>query len=213
MWSGYPSPLLLSSFFFSSPFFFLFLSFNSWDRQVYIYNDDNGQPTVFKKNDTIAFNWILANYHSSMAIDNDDGSAFYDTHDNVFISASSGAAYGGNSLKSDFGGHSNFHHDNLDLFWSSGFGINGQLEGYADGYYGNYLYQSKDGNYGGGQTCSGAGKTVVYGNTIWTPTGAVTECGTSLANWQSQGNDVGTVGAPYPTDDVVLGVARKILSL
>ena len=26
-----------------------------------------------KKNDTISFNWILANYHSSMAIDNDDG--------------------------------------------------------------------------------------------------------------------------------------------
>ena len=39
-----------------------------------------------------------------MAIDNDDGSAFYDTHHNVLWSASSGAAYGGNSLKSDFGG-------------------------------------------------------------------------------------------------------------
>lgn len=32
--------------------------------------------------------------------------AFYDTHHNVLWSASSGAAYGGNSLKSDFGGHS-----------------------------------------------------------------------------------------------------------
>jgi hypothetical protein len=45
-----------------------------------------------------------------MAIDNDDGSAYYDTHHNVFISASIGAAYGGNSLKSDFGGHSNCKH-------------------------------------------------------------------------------------------------------
>lgn len=105
--------------------------FNSWNRQVYIFDDPvTGQPTVFKQNDTIAYNWILANYHSSMAIDNDDGSAYYDTHHNVFISASAGAAYGGNSLKSDFGGHSNFHHDNLDLFWSQGFGIVQALEGF-----------------------------------------------------------------------------------
>lgn len=46
------------------------------------------------------------------------------------------AAYGGNSLKSDFGGHSNFHHGNLDLFFGKGFGISGQLAGYADGGYG-----------------------------------------------------------------------------
>jgi hypothetical protein len=110
----------------------------AWDRQVYIYDADGqgGQPTIYKRNDTIDHNWILANYHSSMAIDNgtwgvllrgservteegapdppapppnplpshhaDDGSAFYNTHDNVFIAAPSGAAYGGNSLKSEW---------------------------------------------------------------------------------------------------------------
>lgn len=47
--------------------------FNSWDRVVYLFDGKDGTPTVFKKNDTISFNWILANYHSSMAIDNDDG--------------------------------------------------------------------------------------------------------------------------------------------
>ena len=52
-----------------------------------------------------------------------------DTHDNVFIVEPSSAAYGGNSLKSDFGGHSNFHHDNLDLFFDKGYGITGQLPG------------------------------------------------------------------------------------
>ncbi len=79
----------------------------SWDRQVFVYDGDGngGSPTVIKQFDEIAYNWILANYHSSMAIDNDDGSAYYETHDNVFIAAPSGAAYGGNSLKSDFGGH------------------------------------------------------------------------------------------------------------
>ena len=55
--------------------------FNSWDRVVYVYDGDgpvasDGSGTVMKKNDTISYNWILANYHSSMAIDNDDGSCF-----------------------------------------------------------------------------------------------------------------------------------------
>ena len=36
-------------------------SFNSWNRQVYIYDDANGNPTVQKMNDTISYNWILAN--------------------------------------------------------------------------------------------------------------------------------------------------------
>eukprot|EP01079_Euglenida_sp_SAG-EU17-18_P010637 gene10638-1933_t len=188
--------------------------FNSWDRVPYLFDGPDGKPTVFKQNDTIAFNWVLANYHSSMAIDNDDGSCFYDTHDNVFISASSGAAYGGNSLKSDFGGHSNFHHGNLDLFWSEGFGISGQLDGYSDGYYNNYLYMAKDGKYGGGQACKGsAGETIVGGNTIWTPTGTVTECGMPLEQYQKQGGDQGTKALPYPEDSEVLQVARKILNL
>lgn len=52
--------------------------------------------------------------------DTDDGSCFFDTHDNVLIAAASDANYGGYSLKSDFGGHSNFHHDNLDLCGRAG---------------------------------------------------------------------------------------------
>jgi hypothetical protein len=103
----------------------------------------------------------------SMAVDNDDGSAYYNTHHNVMIYAASDAAYGGNrcvgqratrvgcgmavcrltpyhrdwhcvaafvtrSLKSDFGGHDNFHSFNLDLFFGKGFGIDDALEGHAD---------------------------------------------------------------------------------
>ena len=147
-----------------------------------------------------------------MAIDNDDGSAYYDTHDNVFISASSGAAYGGSSLKSDFGGHDNFHHANVDLFWNDGYGICPQIEGHADGYYDNYLYLAKDGNYGSG-ACAAPGKTVVGGNTIWSPTGAITECGQTLAQWQAQGNDAGTTASAYPADSVVLAQVKKTLGM
>jgi len=154
--------------------------FNSWDRVVYLYDGDNDgdNGTVLKKNDTISFNWMLANYHSSMAIDNDDGSCFYDTHSNVFIAEPSGAAYGGNSLKSDFGGHSNYHHGNLDLFFDKGYGISGQIAGYEDGYYDNYLYMSSDGAYG-------SGSPIVHGNTIWSPTGNVTENGKPLKDYKT----------------------------
>lgn len=82
-----------------------------------------------------------------------------------------------------------------------------------DGYYNNFLWMGQDGDYGGGQTCSGAGKTIVFNNTIWTPTGKVTECGTSLQNWQSQGNDLGTTASTFPSDQVVLNLARSILGL
>ena len=142
-----------------------------------------------------------------------DGSSYYETHHNVLWSASSGAAYGGNSLKADFGGHSNLHHDNLDLFWSLGFGICGTLPGFEDGYYGNYLYLAKDGNYGSGQNCALTGGTIVGNNTIWSPTGAITECGKSLADFQATGGDPGTTASPYPDDSVVLGVAKALLGL
>ena len=190
-----------------------------WDRVVYVFDGDEAETksgTVFKKNDTISFNWILANYHSSMAVDNDDGSCFYDTHDNVFIAEPSGAAYGGNSLKSDFGGHSNFHHGNLDLFFSNGYGITEQLPGYEDGYYGNYLYMSADGDYGHvRQDGVGSGAPVVHSNTVWSPTGNVTEGGKPLKDFQKEDrrNDPGTTAAPYPDDGVVLAVARQILKM
>lgn len=116
-------------------------------------------------------------------------------------------------LPQDFGGHSNFHHDNLDLFWSSGFGIAPALPGYQDGYYGNYLYQAKDGNYGGGQNCDLAAGTIVGGNTVWTPTGAVTECGKTLAAFQATGGDPGTTAGPYPADSVVLSLAKTLMGL
>ena len=111
------------------------------------------------------------------------------------------------------GGHSNFHHHNVDLFWNNGFGICRQADGFADGYYDNYLWISRDGNYGSGQMCTGGAKTIVGGNTIWSPKGNITECGTSLAAWQAKGNDVGTKAMAYPPDETVLSVVRRTLRM
>jgi len=180
---------------------------------VYVYDGEDGAKngTVLKKNDTISFNWMLANYHSSEDVDNDDGSCFYDTHDNGLIAEPSSPfpRGGGNSLKSDFGGHSNFHHGNLDLFFNRGFGLMAQLPGFEDGYYDNYLYMIEDGDYG-------SGSPVVHGNTVWSPSGNVTEGGKPLAEFQKEDpkhNDPGTVASAYPEDKVVLSLARSILKM
>lgn len=45
------------------------------------------------------------------------------------------------------------------------------------GYYDNILYMTQDGTYGNGQTCSGGAATIVRNNTIYSPTGNVSECG------------------------------------
>ena len=71
----------------------------------------------------------------------------------------------------------------------------------------------QDGSYGDGQACSGPAATKVFGNTLWSPTGAVQECGMSLAQYQAQGGDPGTTAAPYPDDATVLTLARSILSV
>jgi hypothetical protein len=70
-----------------------------------------------------------------------------------------------------------------------------------------------DGNYGNGQSCTGPGKTIVGGNTIWSPTGAIKECGTTLADWQSKGNDVGTTASAYPADSVILAQVKTTLGM
>ena len=119
-------------------------------------------------------------------------------------------------MKSDFGGHDNVHHDNIYAYVGSGFSICNQLKGHPDQFYSNHLIQDHDGDYGGGQACkttSSEDATVVHDNAVYTPTGAVTECGMTLAQWQAAGNDPGTTAAVTPSDDVILTLARAALGM
>ena len=63
--------------------------FNSWDRQVWEWMDDSsGVPvkSIIKKYDEIKGNFFIGNYYGQEPIDNDDGSAYYNTHHNFFVS-------------------------------------------------------------------------------------------------------------------------------
>ena len=67
-----------------------------------------------------------------------------------------------------------------------------------------------DGDYGK------KGSPIVHSNTIWSPTGAVTEGGKPLKEFQKEDpahNDPGSVALPYPNDGAVLAVAKEILKL
>jgi len=91
--------------------------FNSWDRVPYITTIRNGTPSTTPAYREISRNFILSTYASQEAIDTDDGSSYYHTHDNLF-------AYAANGLKSDFGGHHNEHVHNVYAWvnncWGSG---------------------------------------------------------------------------------------------
>ena len=170
---------------------------------MYVTKVKNGTAQPDKAYDNIYSNFIIANYNSQEAIDNDDGSNNYNTHDNFF-------AYSGNGMKNDFGGHDNHHHNNIYAYVGHGYGIVGQLPGHVDMFYDNTVVMTKDGDYGNG-ACSGSAMTVVHDNRIHTPTGKVTECGMSLKDWQAKGNDPGTTADVWPSDDDLVSATKKLL--
>jgi hypothetical protein len=116
----------------------------------------------------------------------------------------------------DFGGHTNIHHHNVYAFIGAGFSICNQLEGHPDQFYSNHVIQNSNGNYGNGQACTDGPQnamTIVYNNSVYTPSGSVTECGMSLAAWQAKGGDPGTTAAVTPDDDTILGLMRQALGM
>ena len=179
--------------------------FNSWDRQVYVTKVRNGKPNPDKDYDYIESNFMIANYHSILAIDNDDGSNYYKTHGNFFV-------YSGRGMKNDFGGHDNHHYNNIYAYVGTGFRINSQLEGHEDYFYNNTVVMTGTGDYGN-PTCDGPGKTVLHDNHIYNKDGKVTECKMSLAEWQAKGNDPGTTAATWPDDDRLVKMTKWLLNI
>jgi len=172
--------------------------FNSWDRQVYV-TDIDQRPGVPQYND-IHNNFLVANYQGQEAIDNDDGSAYYKTHDNFFI-------YSGNGMKNDFGGHDNHHYNNVYAYVGRGLGICGQVKGHEDYFYGNKVIIEKANPALGNYACDGDAKTVVHDNAIYTTDGKATECGHQAP--YTKGTTVGVIPAP----DQIIAWAKEKLGL
>lgn len=79
----------------------------------------------------MANNYLHANYGGAQGFDNDDGSSWYDHHDN-FVR--------GGGFKMDYGGHSSIFHSNfviVDNGWGNVFNVAGMFQGHEDFFYDN----------------------------------------------------------------------------
>lgn len=179
--------------------------FNSWDRQPFLTTVRTGEPSMQMAWREIHHNFFIDNYSQQENVDNDDGSAYYKTHDNFLV-------YGDQGLKNDFGGHDNHHFRNIYAYaghcWGDGAK---QIDGHED-----YIYDNRcvlGGSDVGSVTCSGTGKSVLYNNKYYNEKGEVTECGSSLADWQAKDpkNDPGSKVSKLPDDMIIIGWAEELL--
>ena len=150
----------------------------------------------------IHHNFFIDNYSPQENVDNDDGSAFYRTHDNFMV-------YGGQGMKNDFGGHDNHHYNNIYAYVGQGLGVCPQQTGHEDYFYNNRVVMT--GSKVGSFTCSGVGKTVIHDNQYFNPSGSVQECNMSLEDWQKQGEDKGSTASTLPSDDTIISWAKSLL--
>ena len=118
----------------------------------------------------IHHNFFMDNYSPQENVDNDDGSRYYKTHDNFLV-------YGGRGMKTDFGGHDNRHEGNIYAYVGEALGVCGALDNHEDVFTGNTVVLT--GHTVGGPQCHAPGKTVMFNNSYFTPTGQVSECGSS----------------------------------
>lgn len=184
--------------------------FNSWGRQPYITRVRDGQtPSITPAFTGIDRNFVIGNYHTQEAIDNDDASEYFESHHNVFV-------YGGNGLKSDFSGHDNRHHDNLYAFVNGDcMGVGSFLPGHEDEFSRNKCILQTDAKTYAGFDCNSPSLPVMFNNTVMTPNGGpLSQCGMDLKAWQALGHDKGTTVAAWPDNwdgEEVLDWARGLL--
>ena len=114
-------------------------------------------------------------------------------------------------MKNDFGGHDNWHTNNVYAYVGQGIGFYDapMIAGHEDHFERNTLVMT--GTNVGSFTCSGTGKTVISNNKYYTSTGDVSECGMALKDWQAKGEDAGSTVASIPDDATIIGWAKALL--
>lgn len=177
--------------------------FNSWDRQPYLTTVRTGQPSMIPDWREIHHNFFIDNYSPHSAVDNDDGSSYYRTHDNFLV-------YGATGLKSDFGGHDNTHVSNIYAYASSAVAVSSRtLDGHGARFSGNMAIltgESINGNVDGRFICVNP-QIKMHNNSYFTPSGNATLCGQDL----SQSMDIDSTVSKLPSDNMILDWAAALL--
>jgi hypothetical protein len=194
------------------------------DRDPYLFDDPvTGLPgSTTKAHDEIAHNYILANGNTLGPVDNDDGSSYYNTHDNFFV-------WGAGGMKTDFEGTDSIWDSNVvALSWNPAIhnGYDGTigtpgnapycLDGHEHRFTRNQVYYFGDDWTYAMPICNGTGATIIGNNLLWTYSGnasRVNECGASLPEWQARGYDLGTTVSALTADVVgnIIAQARAAL--
>ena len=122
-------------------------------------------------------------------------------------------------MKSDFGGHSNIHYNNIVAYVNGQcFGICQQLSQYNDGYYNNTCIINKNSvtNYGG-FSC-GSSQTawpILSNNTVYVLGSNVNKvglCGLNEKDFQTKyKTDIATIIKGYPDNKAIIQQAKQLL--
>ena len=152
-----------------------------------------GKPTIIPALREISQNFVISTYSSQEAIDTDDGSAYYNTHDNFFV-------YAANGLKSDFGGHDNYHNDNLYGYVSNCWG-----GGNSNQFINNTCIANSDS--GGFQSdCKKSPLMTISGNKIYNKKG-------KIAGSDKFCDKTNIVVGPNPSAADIIEMAKKVLDV
>jgi hypothetical protein len=171
--------------------------------------ETTGSPSFTPLPTHTQHNIILANYGASEGFDNDDGSSWYYTHDNVFYQA--------DGFKMDYGGHSSKFWNNLVYSDNKKcYGTGSFLEGQADEFTNTTCILAQDApTIGHMFQCASFGMTPMF-NRYYTTTGNGTfACGSqdvlTLEEMQEQGFEVGSTLQVIPPAETIMSWARDIL--
>eukprot|EP00980_Cylindrotheca_fusiformis_P013649 scaffold3513_cov102-Cylindrotheca_fusiformis.AAC.10 len=189
---------------------------NSWDRMPFLTNTSGNGPSFTPLPTYTTKNIIMANYGASEGFDNDDGSSWYYTHDNVF--------YLSDGFKMDYGGHDSKFANNLVYAKNKHcFGTGSFREGHADAFFNNTCIVIDTRNpaqstVGTLYQCSTEGMNptknryfTVSGNATWSCLPNPDPL--TLHEMQQKGFEANTIVGVVPDTDTIVGMAKNIIGV
>lgn len=205
--------------------------FNSWDRQPFLTEVNNGTPSLTPAQSNLTRNYFINNYHSTWPIDHDDGSCYYYDTYNFLV-------YGGYK---NYLGHSKVvmynvyvypdaeHQvDNVGAFFSEPYCANSDgastedlPSGWGEVWVNNTCIIGNPNIYEFGScTTTGSNAGLVpftANNTFYAPGADIyVKCGSatySLQDYQKQGYDIGSTVSDIVSDDIIITWGKELLSL